>query len=638
MATTKRDGGGGLTADDVVRASLIIAWAAAGVTLARRSSALGRIVLAGASVAGVAYLAGAMAAMKDGDNLAVVAVHVLAVGLLPAIGLHFVLSLADGVLGSRGRVATVAVGYAGVSVAGVIALAADRSMPGWVIWLEATIAVLVGAGPAHRRYLESTGLARQRLQWLGCAVTVAGEVALVTGALRILVDWPGQAAVVAAAGTVLVPLALIASATPLVTQADRLLVTTVSATGLTGVVVGVYLVIVIGLGRTPTRLRAVAARAVDGGGRRRRARVPPRPGAAGRGRQPARLRRAPRARRGAAHVRQPADARPIPMDELLLQLAESLRKTHGPAPRPRSGPVRRDGSSGRCRCPTGAPASSHRAPEEQPVVTRAGVSATPGSRCGCPRCSTAATGHQLRVAPISHSGELLGLIVVERPPTATSFTEEDDRVLTELARQVGLALHNVQLDSALQASLDEVRQQADELQASRARIVATGDAERRKIERNLHDGAQQHLVALAVNLRLAKDIVADDPGAAAEMLDALGDDVKETIQELRDLAHGIYPPLLMDSGLPEALRAAGRPEPARRSPSTPTASAATRPRSRRRSTSAAWRRCRTRPSTRPRRTVDVAVWEDATAPAAVLGSATTARVRRRPRPPPATAS
>jgi signal transduction histidine kinase len=91
--------------------------------------------------------------------------------------------------------------------------------------------------------------------------------------------------------------------------------------------------------------------------------------------------------------------------------------------------------------------------------------------------------------------------------------------------------------------------------------VATGDAERRSIERNLHDGAQQHLVALAVNLRLAKDILADDPQAAAEMLDVLGDAVKDTIQELRDLAHGIYPPLLMDSGLPEALRAAANRSP-----------------------------------------------------------------------------
>ncbi|MDQ1499530.1 MAG: hypothetical protein QOI86_2870, partial [Actinomycetota bacterium] len=80
--------------------------------------------------------------------------------------------------------------------------------------------------------------------------------------------------------------------------------------------------------------------------------------------------------------------------------------------------------------------------------------------------------------------------------------------------------------------------------------------ERRKIERNLHDGAQQHLVALAVNLRLARDLLADDPEGAAEMLEQLGGAVRDTISELRDLAHGIYPPLLMDSGLTEALRAA----------------------------------------------------------------------------------
>jgi signal transduction histidine kinase len=165
------------------------------------------------------------------------------------------------------------------------------------------------------------------------------------------------------------------------------------------------------------------------------------------------------------------------------------------------------------------------------------------------------------VAPAAHSGELLGLLVIERAADGDHFTEEDDRVLTELARQVGLALHNVQLDSALQESLENLKQANEDLRTSRARIVATGDAERRKIERNLHDGAQQHLVALAVNLRLAKDILGDDPEAAAEMLDALGDAVKDTIQELRDLAHGIYPPLLMDSGLTEALRAAANRSP-----------------------------------------------------------------------------
>jgi signal transduction histidine kinase len=168
---------------------------------------------------------------------------------------------------------------------------------------------------------------------------------------------------------------------------------------------------------------------------------------------------------------------------------------------------------------------------------------------------------QLRVAPISHGGELLGLIVAERPARADVFTAEDDRVLTELARQAGLAFHNSRLDSALQTTLDALRHQADELRESRARIVASGDAERRRVERNLHDGAQQHLVALAINLRLTRDIVADDPDGASEMLGQLAEDVQATIKELRELAHGIYPPLLADNGLGDALRAAASRNP-----------------------------------------------------------------------------
>jgi signal transduction histidine kinase len=139
------------------------------------------------------------------------------------------------------------------------------------------------------------------------------------------------------------------------------------------------------------------------------------------------------------------------------------------------------------------------------------------------------------------------------------FTTDDDTMLTELARQVGLALHNVELDSALQESLDEVRRQADELRASRARIVAASDAARGQIERNLHDGAQQHLVALAVNVRLARQLAERDPEASLHILDQLGEGIQEAVQELRALAHGIYPPLLIDRGMAEALRsAAGR--------------------------------------------------------------------------------
>jgi signal transduction histidine kinase len=255
--------------------------------------------------------------------------------------------------------------------------------------------------------------------------------------------------------------------------------------------------------------------------------------------------------------------RAISMDELLLQLAESLRKTM----RLTSAEVYTGTEDvlERMACvPDAGPRSIVVGARERAIVARAGVSGRAWVSVWLPALLDGRGPGQLRVAPVGHSGELLGLIVAERP-AADAFSEEDDRVLTGLAREVGLAVHNAQLDTALQTTLDELRKQADELRSSRARIVASGDAERRRVERNLHDGAQQHLVAMAVNLRLARDTVTDDPSAAAEMLDQLAEDVKDTIQELRELAHGIYPPLLADSGLGEALSAAGRrsPQPVR---------------------------------------------------------------------------
>lgn len=124
-----------------------------------------------------------------------------------------------------------------------------------------------------------------------------------------------------------------------------------------------------------------------------------------------------------------------------------------------------------------------------------------------------------------------------------------------------LADQNVHLDSALQATLEEVRRKAEELQASRARIVAAADAERRRIERNLHDGAQQHLAALAVQLRLAGKLAGDDVGKTKALLDELHQQLQDAVQELRNLAHGIYPPLLMERGLTAALSAAAKRSP-----------------------------------------------------------------------------
>ena len=105
----------------------------------------------------------------------------------------------------------------------------------------------------------------------------------------------------------------------------------------------------------------------------------------------------------------------------------------------------------------------------------------------------------------------------------------------------------------LEARVDE---QVEELRASRTRVVVAADAERRRIERDLHDGAQQHLIGLAIHLRLASELASSDPEKAKELLEGLDNEIQETLEQLRDLAHGIYPPLLQDRGLADALAAA----------------------------------------------------------------------------------
>jgi signal transduction histidine kinase len=126
------------------------------------------------------------------------------------------------------------------------------------------------------------------------------------------------------------------------------------------------------------------------------------------------------------------------------------------------------------------------------------------------------------------------------------------------AQRAELAVHNRQLDSALQESLDGLCRQAAELRASRARVVAAADGERRRIERNLHDGAQQHLTALTIKLRMVAELAEDDRDLAQELLAEARREVSDAVDELRDLAHGIYPPLLAERGLPAALSAAAR--------------------------------------------------------------------------------
>ncbi len=130
-----------------------------------------------------------------------------------------------------------------------------------------------------------------------------------------------------------------------------------------------------------------------------------------------------------------------------------------------------------------------------------------------------------------------------------SALDEHPDFVRAAASYAAMALDNQQLVAQVTSSLREV-------QDSRARIVASADAVRRRIERDLHDGAQQRLVALRIKLELAEEALSEDPDRSRELLHEIGDETVEALEDVRSLAHGVYPALLMQRGLPDALRAA----------------------------------------------------------------------------------
>ena len=556
---------GGLPAVVTVAFVLTLAWAVVAVVCTRQQKAgqAGPWPVAGGALAGAIALTAARLASQPpvAEHHLARAVATVAGPLVIAASVHFALAAPDGRLGSRARQGAAGLGYLAALGAGIALALAGHPFPALaaaVIWPAALLATM----PAARlRYARLGGHDRERMQWLAIGTVLAADAALVCGVLHLLVDWPGPVAAVSLAFALAVPASVIAgTSSRLGPLAGRLLVHVLSLAGFSLVVAAIYVVIVLGLGQRPgdhgdreilgLSMLAAAVTAV--------------------GYLPARDRLMASATRFVYGAREAPDealrtfgsrmTRAVAMDELLLQLAESLRKTML-----LTSAEAYSGSGEVLERTVSVPDAGRRSiligDRERPVVTRAGVSGSAWASIWLPALLDGRPRAQLRVAPISHAGELLGLLVVERPEDADAFTEEDDRVLTELARQAGLAFYNVRLDAALQTTLDELRHQADELRESRARVVASGDAERRRVERDLHDGAQQHLVALAVNLRLARDIMTDDPEAGAEMLAQMAEDVQATIRELRELAHGIYPPLLADNGLGEALRAAATRSP-----------------------------------------------------------------------------
>ena len=152
--------------------------------------------------------------------------------------------------------------------------------------------------------------------------------------------------------------------------------------------------------------------------------------------------------------------------------------------------------------------------------------------------------------PVRHHGEVLGALSIEKRP-GESLTGTEEKLVTDLAAQAGLVLRNAGLTADLRATIEELRR-------SRQRLVTAQDEERRRLERNLHDGAQQQLVALNVKLGLVERLVERDPSQARTIAGQLQGDANEALEELRDLARGIYPPLLADKGLVAALESQAR--------------------------------------------------------------------------------
>jgi signal transduction histidine kinase len=152
-------------------------------------------------------------------------------------------------------------------------------------------------------------------------------------------------------------------------------------------------------------------------------------------------------------------------------------------------------------------------------------------------------GEDLYVFPVTHQGELLGAITLAMAAN-DPMDASKERLAQGVASQAGLALRNVRL--------------VEDLRASRSRIVAAQDERAKALERNIHDGAQQQLVALTVRLRLAEQMAERDPAAVAAMLGDLRDQASAALEDLRDLARGVYPPLLADKGLFAAVEAQAR--------------------------------------------------------------------------------
>ena len=502
------------------------AWGVGAVLVARRlrDRLLGPLMGLFALVIGAAlWTAAEVSTGNEGMELP----RSILTALLLAVAVHLAFAVPDGSLPTGAARTTVIVGYLAAIGLG-LAVGSEQDLPTAPYVVAALVAAGVGVIGYLARCRKASLADRARLQWIGWGAVLASAIGGLVILLDALLDWPDRPGTVTLAATVVIPAAFVATTVPrLLTVIDRVLVRTVVLVGLLALVEAVYLFVVVGLGRVPeAEERSVLVLSMVAAGICAVLAFPARH----------RLEEVANQRIYGERTR-PDDAvktfagrmsRAVPMDELLLQLAESLKKslnlTASEVWTGQGGILDRAVS-----VPDQPAARLTLEGEELGVATRAHVQGNAWLQIWMPGLLEGRKDVQVRAAVVAHLGELLGLIVVERKADDPPFTEEDDRVLAELARQVGLALHNVRLDSALQASLEELEVRNQELAASRLRIVTAADESRRQIERNLHDGAQQHLVALAVKVGLVKQLIDADRATAEEMLDQLRGDVQDTL-------------------------------------------------------------------------------------------------------------
>ena len=244
----------------VLAVVLVGAWALAAVAVAvHRPREPLAVVMALAALAGAAALLGAALAGRDVATATVrdfgAGMRGVALALLPAVGLHLVLGVPDGVLGSRARRLWVTAGYAASAVVAAFLVSNRPDVDVTPLVVVAAVDVAVGLGGFVARYRAAgTVRARARLQWPAWGVVVAGAISLGAWVLHELLSWPEDLRAVVLCTTLLIPLSLALGAAERVSvRIDRLLVHTITMAGLAAMVAASYLLIVLGLGRRADR-------------------------------------------------------------------------------------------------------------------------------------------------------------------------------------------------------------------------------------------------------------------------------------------------------------------------------------------------------------------------------------------------